>query len=71
VLEEKLIALARARQTETQAVQTRGELEAQLRPWKGKMTAPQIAMLESQFLDRAVLAEAKLPRLSLFYLKSA
>jgi hypothetical protein len=33
------------------------------------MTAPQIAMLETQFLDRAVLAAAGLPRLSLFYLR--
>ena len=33
------------------------------------MTAPQIAMLETQFLDRATLDSAGLPRLSLFYLK--
>jgi hypothetical protein len=69
VLEEKLIAIARARQSEAQALEARRELESQLRPWKNKMTAPQIAMLEAQFLDRAVLASARLPRLSLFYLK--
>ena len=32
------------------------------------MTAPQIAMLELQFMDRALLESAKLPRLSLFYM---
>jgi len=69
VLEEKLIAIARARQSEAQGLEARRELESQLRPWKNKMTAPQIAMLEAQFLDRAVLASARLPRLSLFYLK--
>jgi hypothetical protein len=33
------------------------------------MTAPQIAMLEAQFLERAALESARLPRLSLFYLR--
>jgi hypothetical protein len=69
VLEERLIAIARARQSEAQAIEARRELESQLRPWRNKMTAPQIAMLETQFLDRAVLASARLPRLSLFYLR--
>jgi hypothetical protein len=69
VLEERLIAMARARQSEAQALEVRRELESQLRPWRNKMTAPQIAMLEAQFLDRAVLAFARLPRLSLFYLR--
>jgi len=69
VLEEKLVAIARSRQSEAQAVEARRELESQLRPWRGKMTAPQISMLEKQYLDREVLASASLPRLSLFYLK--
>ena len=69
VLEQKLIALARARETEAQALETRRDLEGHLRPWKSKMTAPQIAMLEGQFLDRATLERAGLPRLSLFYLR--
>ncbi|HEY3825313.1 MAG TPA: hypothetical protein VGL82_12190 [Bryobacteraceae bacterium] len=69
VLEQKLIAIARAGQSEDQALAARQELEAHLRPYRGKMTAPQIAMLETQFLDRAVLAAAGLPRLSLFYLR--
>jgi chromosome segregation ATPase len=69
VLEQKLIAVARARQSEEQALETRKDLESHLRPWRSKMTAPQISMLETQFLDRATLAGAGLPRLSLFYLK--
>ncbi|HEX4133476.1 MAG TPA: hypothetical protein VHY84_02545 [Bryobacteraceae bacterium] len=69
VLEQKLIAIARSRQTEDEALAARQELEAHLRPYRGKMTAPQIAMLEAQFLDRAVLAAGGLPRLSLFYLR--
>src|SRR5579863_8615282 len=69
VLEQRLIAIARSRQTEAQALAARGDLESHLRPWRSKMTAPQIAMLETQFLDRSTLASAGLPRLSLFYLR--
>lgn len=69
VLEQKLIALVRARETEEQALAARRDLDAHLRPWRSKMTAPQIAMLEAQFLDRATLERAGLPRLSLFYLR--
>jgi hypothetical protein len=68
VLEQKLVALARGRQTDERALATRIRLDAQLGPYKAKMTAPQIAMLESQFLERALLEASRLPRLSLFYL---
>jgi len=67
MLEQKLIALARARQTDDQALGIRRQLDAQLGPYRSKMTAPQIAMLEAQFLDKALLESAWLPRLSLFY----
>jgi hypothetical protein len=69
VLEQRLIAIARSRQTEEQALAARRDLESHLRPWRSKMTAPQIAMVETQFLDRATLVAAALPRLSLFYLR--
>ena len=68
VLEEKMVAIARASQPEEQALQVRRELETYLRPYKGKMTASQIAMLEARFLDRNLLETTHLPRLSLFYL---
>jgi hypothetical protein len=69
VLEQRLLAAARTRQSEEQELDIRRQLDAQLRPWKSKMTASQIAMLESQYLERAILATAALPRLSLFYLQ--
>jgi hypothetical protein len=69
MLEQKLVAIARARQTEEESLAIRRELEAYLKQWRSKMTAPQIAMLEVQFLDRATLEAARLPRLSLFYLR--
>lgn len=68
ILEQKLVALARARQTDEEALAIRVQLDSQLSPYRSKMTAPQIAMLEAQFLDRALLDGSKLPRLSLFYM---
>ena len=69
VLEEKMLALARTRQTEEQMLESRQELDRQLRPYRGKMTADQLSMLEKQYLERHLLEKAKLPRLSLFYLR--
>jgi hypothetical protein len=69
VLEEKMIAAARARQTEAALLEARQELERQLRPYRGKMTADQLMMLEKQYLDRNLLEKAGLPRLSLFYMR--
>jgi len=69
VLEQRLIAIARSGQSEEQALAARRDLESHLRPWRGKMSAPQIAMLETQFFDRATLESAGLPRLSLFHFK--
>jgi len=69
VLEEKMIAQARARQSEEQLLAARQELDRQLRPYRGKMTADQLAMLEKQYLERNLLEKAGLPRLSLFYMR--
>ncbi|HEX5228540.1 MAG TPA: hypothetical protein VFW44_12550 [Bryobacteraceae bacterium] len=68
-LEEKMIALARSRQSEEESLRDRRALDLELRPYRGKMTPPQLALLEKQYLDRALLESAVLPRLSLFYLR--
>jgi hypothetical protein len=69
VLEEKLIAMVRSRQSEEDAFAARRELDLTLKPYRGKMTADQLAMLEKQYLDRVLLERASIPRLSLFYLR--
>jgi hypothetical protein len=69
VLEEKMLALARASQTEDELLEARRLLETELRPYRSKMSAPQLAMLEKQYLERRLLDRQKLPRLSLFYLR--
>jgi hypothetical protein len=67
-LEEKMIAIVRASQTEGDLLAARREFDSQLRPYRSKMTADQIALLERQFLDRRLLELNGLRRLSLFYL---
>ncbi len=67
-LEDKLLALLRSKQSEDELFEARRELDASLRPYRGKLTAEQLAMLEKQYLDRRLFERANLPRLSLFYL---
>ena len=68
-LEDKMIAIARARQGDEDLLRARRELDLQLRPYRGKMTADQLTMLEKQYLERQLLEAGGLPRLSLFYLR--
>ena len=68
-LEDKMIAIARSRQTDDDLLRARRELDHQLRPYRGKMSAEQLSMLEKQYLERQLLESAGLPRLSLFYLR--
>ena len=67
-MEDKMIATARAQQTEADLTEARRQLDSQLRLYRGKMSTPQLVMLEKQFLDRWLLERLNLPRLSLFYL---
>ena len=67
-IEEKLIARLRASASEEELFEARRALDRELKPYRGKMTAEQLAMLEKQFLDRRLLESAGLARLSLFYL---
>jgi hypothetical protein len=68
-LEEKMVAAARVSQTDEQLLASRRDLDIQLRPYRGKMSAEQLCMLEKQYLERKLLEDGNLPRLSLFYLR--
>src|SRR5262249_48250322 len=67
-IEEKMIARTRSTASEEMLFEARRALDADLKPYRGKMSAEQLATLERQFLDRKLLESAGLPRLSLFYL---
>ena len=67
-IEEKMIARLRASASDEALFEARRALDRDLKPYRGKMTADQLAMLERQFLERRLLESSGLPRLSLFYL---
>jgi hypothetical protein len=69
VIEEKMIARLRSSASDEALFEARQSLDHQLRPYRGKMSADQLTMLEKQFLERKLLEAAGLPRLSLFYLQ--
>jgi len=68
-LEEKMSSIARLAQSDEDLFEARRELDRHLRPYRGKMSAEQLAMLEKQFLERRLLESQGLPRLSLFYIR--
>jgi hypothetical protein len=67
-IEEKMVAGLRAAWSDEALFEARRDLDRELKPYRGKMTADQLAMLERKFLERKLLESAGLPRLSLFYL---
>ena len=69
VLEERLIAAITQQLDEEKMLAARQEMDRALAPYRGKMTADQLSLLEKQFLQRKCFETAGLPRLSLFYLK--
>lgn len=68
VLEEKLIAVLMVATPEQQLVSLRAEADREIAPYRSKMPAAQIDQLLRQFVHKRLLEQAKMPRLSLFYM---
>ena len=69
VLEDRMLGVATSMLTEDQLLAARREMEAQLKPYRRKMAAEQIGMLEQRYLRRRSLEALGLSRLSLFYVE--
>jgi len=67
-IEEKILAQARAKQTEAELLAARQDLEAELRPHRSRLSAAELTMLEKSFLDRRLFERLGVRRLSLFFL---
>ena len=67
-MEEKIVAALRTLETAETLYAIREALDRELKPYRGRMTVEQLALLERRYLDTALLERAKLRRLSLFYL---
>ena len=68
VFEERMIATVIEAAAHDNLLVSRQEVDRQLAPYRSKMTAEQLALLEKQYLVRQYLERRGLPRLSLFYL---
>ncbi len=68
ILEEKLVAVITANLDEEELLEIRREMDRALVPYRRKMTADQLALLERQYTQRKLFERFRLPRLSLFYL---
>ena len=68
VLEEKLFAVLHAAASDELLLQVRATADRELAPYRRKMPAAQIEQLHKQFVNKRLLEERGLPRLSLFYM---
>jgi hypothetical protein len=68
VLEEKLTAAITAAAPEAAMLEIRRELDRVLAPYRRKMTAEQLGLIERQYLQKRLFERYRVPRLSLFYL---
>lgn len=68
VLDEKTQATLTSHAPEELMLKIRRELDGQLATYRRKMKAEQLALVEKQYLQKRLLEEFGLPRLSLFYL---
>jgi hypothetical protein len=67
VLDEKLQAALTGAASEDLMLRLRREVDGQLTTYRRKMKAEQLALVERQYLQKRLLDEFGLPRLSLFY----
>ena len=68
VLEERMVEAVRANANEAELVTIRQQADAELAPFRSKMSAVQLRQVQQQFLTRRLLQIYSLPRLSLFYM---
>lgn len=67
VLDDKLSALLTTHATEELMLRVRREVDGQLSAYRRKMKAEQLALVEKKYIQKRLLEEFGLPRLSLYY----
>jgi hypothetical protein len=68
ILDDKQQALLVAHVNNEKMLQIRREMDGQLAAYRGKMKAEQLALVEKQYVQKRLLEEFGLARLSLYYL---
>jgi hypothetical protein len=67
VLDEKLHAVLTTYASDECTLKIRREMDGQLAPYRRKMKAEQLSLIEKQYVQKRLLEEFALPRLSLYY----
>jgi hypothetical protein len=67
ILDDKLQSALTSHASEETMLKIRRAMDGQLRTYRRKMKAEQIALVEKQYLQKGLLEEFSLPRLSLYY----
>jgi hypothetical protein len=67
ILDDKLHATLTSYASEETMLKIRREMDGQLATYRRKMKADQIALVEKQYVQKRLLEEYGLPRLSLYY----
>src|SRR5579883_2687682 len=68
VMDDKVHATLLSAASEELLLKLRREMDSQLAAYRKKMKAEQLALVEKQYLQKRLLEEYRMPRLSLFYL---
>ena len=68
ILDDKMHAALTSHAPEEMMLKIRREMDGQLAAYRRKMKAEQLALIEKQYVQKRLLEEFGLPRLSLFYL---
>jgi hypothetical protein len=68
ILDDKMHASLTSHAPEDMLLKIRREVDGQLAAYRRKMQADQLALIEKQYVQKRLLEEFGLPRLSLFYL---
>ena len=68
ILDDKMHAVTMSHAPEEMMLKIRREVDGQLAAYRRKMKAEQLALIEKQYVQKRLLEDFGLPRLSLFYL---
>ena len=68
ILDDKMHATLTSHAPEAMMLKIRREMDGQLAAYRRKMKAEQLALIEKQYVQKRLLEEFGLPRVSLFYL---
>jgi hypothetical protein len=68
ILDDKVHAALLSHASEDMMLKIRREVDSQLSAYRRKMKAEQLALVEKQYLQKRLLDEYQLPRLSLYYM---